>query len=337
MISDKYKNIYLDWLLNDKNDYMNNNVLKLSIIKNKNTPIDILLNIYGDVRNHSEDLFNSIENKLLILEDLIVLKKVLENYNKINFMLVAISKNPNIDEEIVDFIFKNNDKHLIINLVENDKLPLEKIIQMNQTLAYGLKDVTYNYLQSYILNITSPIELEKLMHYTNKDLNYIISHSKYLTDDLFNLLSLSNDFRTRSVLASRIDTPIEVLYSFIDDESDSVRLSLAKNINIDKKILLSLSFDEKITIIKEVIKHNNTDKFILNSIMDSKSILDDGIKNLVKEQIEKLDNLFLDNNSDYYDTLEELELGEIEEIEVLEKINLNENRKKIIIELAEDL
>jgi hypothetical protein len=71
--------------------------------------------------------------------------------------------------------------------------------------------------------------------------------------------------------------------------------------------------------------------------MDSKSILDDGIKNLVKEQIEKLDNLFLDNNSDYYDTLEELELGEIEEIEVLEKINLNENRKKIIIELAEDL
>jgi len=330
--NEKYKKVYLEWLLNNEEEYLYDNLLKNAIFKNINTPVEFLLNYY-DKGNNTEILTESIASKIILLNDTEYLKELFLKYENINFIIEAISKNKNINDEIIDLIFKNY-TNLIINLINNDKISLDEIIKINSKASYGLKDDTFNYLSSYVSKIVSPVELEKLMNYTSKDLNYFISQNKNLTKELFHLLSLSNDFRTRSILAQRTDTPLDILFSFLDDESDTVRLALSKNININEEILLSLAIDSKVTIIKEVIKHRNTNKFILESIINSEKIADN-IKKPARKQLLRLKNLYIENNSDYFDIIESLKQGKVENIIITEKLNLKEDRKKIIIDLKE--
>ncbi len=331
--SKKYSEVYINWLLNNEQDYLYDNQLKTSIIKNINTPIELLLKFYETDNYNTEILINSISKKIIDLNDILYLKEIFFKYENDKLIVEAISKNKILDRELIDLIIKNH-TNFIVNLINNDKLTLDEIIKINDNSSYGLKEDAYNYLNLYVSSIDSSIKLEKLMNYTSKDLNYFIAQNNYISDELFSILSLSNDFRTRAILAGRIDTPIEILYSFIDDESDTVRLALAKNINIDKKILSSLATDSKVTIIKEIIKHAKTDTTILDLIIGSSSVLD-STKKLAKEQYNKLDNLTVSCNFDYYNIIEQLKSGEVSEIIFDNENKIENNRKTILVTLGD--
>ncbi len=329
--SEKYSDIYLKWLEDNESEYLYNNQIKTSVIKNINTPLDLLLKFYETDKYNTDILIESITKKIITLDDIIYLKELFFKYESDKAITEAVSKNKILDRELIDLIMKNH-TNFIINLINNDKLTLDEIIEINDNSSYGLKEDAYNYLETYVLSIDSSVKLEKLMNYTSMDINYFIAHNKYINDDLFNLLSLSTDFRTRAVLAERVDTPIDILYYFLDDESDTVRLALAKNINIDKKILLSLAVDNKATIVKEIIKHVKTDKNILNTIINENNILD-SVKKQAKEQLYKLDNLYVNCNFDYYEIIELLKSEKISGIEIDENMDSDDDRKKITVEL----
>lgn len=331
--SKKYSDFYINWLLNNEQDYLFDNQLKNSIIKNINTPITLLLKFYEIDNCNTELVIDSISKKIIDLDDIFYLKELFFKYEDDNFIIEAISKSKIIDRELIDLIIKNH-TNLVINLINNDKLTLDEIVKINDNSSYGLKEYAFNYLKLYVSSIDSSIKLEKLMNYTSKDLNYFIAQNKYISDELFNILSLSNDFRTRAILAGRIDTPIEILYSFVDDESDSVRLALAKNINIDKKVLSSLALDNKVTIIKEVIAHSKTDIVILDLIINSSMILD-STRKLAKEQKDKLNNLAVISNFDYYNIMEKLKSGKILEIIFDNEKDVDSEREKVLINLED--
>jgi len=333
MNSLQYKNQYVDWLLSNKDSYIQDNSLRKSIIENVNTPLGILLEFYQNYNYTFEYLKEVLDTRISVIDDLDLLRELVIDLD--DLITLAIIKNDNIDKEIVEIIVKANKKIWIDELINYNRFSLDEMININENSLYGLKDKAYDYLLKHVSEISSATKLEKLMHYTSKDLNYFIAQNKYLTPELFSLLAYSNDFRTRSILAKRSDTPIEVLYLFIDDESDSVRLALAENINADKLILSSLAKDDKLTIIKKVIVNPNTDKGVLLSILNEESSVND-VKVLAKEQLSNLENLDVESNLEYSNILEDLKLGKIKEIEILKNLTDETERKTVLVELSDD-
>ena len=120
MNSEKYKEQYLDWLLESKDNYIDNTDFKLAIIKNKNTPLNILLEFYQNYNYNYEILLYVLEYRISKIKDLSILKEF--SLNEDNLIISSLIKNDNINDEIIKTILKYNKKSWVELLLDYKRI-----------------------------------------------------------------------------------------------------------------------------------------------------------------------------------------------------------------------
>ena len=214
------------------------------------TEFTLDFDIKKETNHYKEDKFymakSSLEKLLKImpknmlwyyLEELSTYDNQLEKIDYIN----AILKNPNIDKDIIKYIYFN-DKELIF---PDKDLFLEK----------GLtKDDYYDFLyeckkiHDIIIEINnnpdmSEKTLKKFSQINNEDIAISIINHKHCTEEMINELSSFNNTNINKYIVKNTNNE-QIINKLIIDEDPTIRKEIVKNINLNEKQILKLAEDK---------------------------------------------------------------------------------------------